>query len=122
MSSDEDGDEIIKTLRHSPEYAETTNQNEKTIIIKKLNDHLDKIIDKSKPFEEQIKSFEKIENIEEYYFISDSDDKELGLKICKLKVTHLLNIIDKKLFEQIFRHKFQTLANKLINTTNKGEN
>ena len=32
------------------------------------------------------------------------------------------NIIDKKLFEQIFGHKFETLANKLINTTNKEEN
>ena len=32
------------------------------------------------------------------------------------------NIIDEKLFEQIFGHKFETLANKLINTTNKEEN
>ena len=32
------------------------------------------------------------------------------------------NIIDKKLFEQIFGHAFEALANKLINTTNKEEN
>ena len=32
------------------------------------------------------------------------------------------NDIDKKLFEQIFGHKFETLANKPINTTNKEEN
>ena len=32
------------------------------------------------------------------------------------------NIIDKKIFEQIFGHTFETLANKLINTTNKEEN
>ena len=32
------------------------------------------------------------------------------------------NIIDKKIFEQIFGHTFVTLANKLINTTNKEEN
>ena len=38
------------------------------------------------------------------------------------KFAHLVNIIDKKLFEQIFGHKFETLANKLINTTNKEEN
>ena len=31
------------------------------------------------------------------------------------------NIIDKKLFEQIFGHKFENLANKLINATNKEE-
>ena len=32
------------------------------------------------------------------------------------------NIIEKKLFRQIFDHKFETLANKLINATNKEEN
>ena len=32
------------------------------------------------------------------------------------------NIIDKKLFKQIFGHTFKALANKLINTTNKKEN
>ena len=32
------------------------------------------------------------------------------------------NIIDEKLFEQIFGHKLKTLTKKLINTTNKEEN
>ena len=32
------------------------------------------------------------------------------------------NDIDENLFEQIFDHKFETLANKLINTTDKEEN
>ena len=31
MSSNEDGDEIIKISMHSHEYAETTNQNEKSL-------------------------------------------------------------------------------------------
>ena len=34
-------------------------QNKKNEIIKDLNDNLDEIIDKSKSFEEQIKSFKK---------------------------------------------------------------
>ena len=38
---------------------ETMSQNEKNEIIKDLNDNLDKIIDKSKSFEEQIKSLKK---------------------------------------------------------------
>ena len=107
---------------HSSEYAEVMNQNEKNIAIKKLNDHLDKIIDKSKLFEDQIESLEKVENLEEYYFINDFDDKELESKIFKLKLAHLSNIIDKKLFEQIFGHTLIKLADKLINTTNKEEN
>ena len=32
------------------------------------------------------------------------------------------NIIDKKLFKQIFGHTFETLANRLINTASKEEN
>ena len=90
--------------------------------MKKSNDYFDKIIDKSKSFEDQIESLEKVENLEEYYFINDFDDKELKFKIFKLKLAHLSNEIDENLFEQIFDHKFEALANKLINTTNKEEN
>ena len=49
-------------------------------------------------------------------------DKELEFKIFKLRLAHLSNVIDKKLFKQIFGHVFETLANKLINTTKKEEN
>ena len=122
MLANEDDDEITKILMYSDEYAETMNQNEKNIIIKKLNDHLDEIIGKSTSFEDQIKSMRKLENLNEYRFIDDYSDKELKLKFFKLKLAHLSNIIHEKLFEQIFGHKFETLANKLINTTNKEEN
>ena len=97
---------------------ETMRQNE----IKELNDYLDEIIDKSKSFEDQIKSIKKVENLDEYYFIDDYGDKELEFKIFKLKLAHLSNIIDKKLFKQIFGHTFETLANRLITTTKKEEN
>ena len=90
--------------------------------MKGLNDNLDEIIDKSKSFEYQIESLKKVENLEEYYFIDDFGDKELKFKIFKLRLAHLSNEIDKDLFEQIFDHKFETLANKLINTTNKEKN
>ena len=52
---------------------------------------------------------------------NDFSDKELKPKIFKLKLAHLSNEIDEDLFEQIFDHKFETLANKLLNTTNKEE-
>ena len=98
------------------------NQNEKNIVIKKLNDHLDKIIDKSKSFEDQIESLKKVENLDDYYYGDDFDDKELKYKYFKIKLAHLSNEIDKKLFEQIFGHTLIKLADKLINTTNKEEN
>ena len=99
------------------------NENDKTLItIKQLNDDSDEIIDKSKSFEDQIKSIRKVGNLNEYYFIYDYGNKELEFKIFKLKLAHLSNIIDKKLFKQVFGHAFETLANTLINTTNKKEN
>ena len=121
-SKDDDDDEIIKILLHSHEYPETVDQNKKNIIIKKLNDYLDEIIDKSKSFEDQIKSIKKVENLDDYYYVNDFDDKELKFKIFKLKLAHLSNEIDEKLFEQIFGHTLIKLADKLINTTNKEEN
>ena len=56
------------------------------------------MIDKSKSFEDQIESLKKVENLVDY-FIDNSDDKELKSKIFKLKLAHLSNIIDKKLFK-----------------------
>ena len=52
----------------------------------------------------------------------DDDDKNLNLKIFKLRVAYISKDIDEKLFEEIFGHTFVTLANKLINTTIKKEN
>ena len=57
------------------------------------------MIDKSKSFEDQIKSLKKVENLYEYYVINDFDDTELKSKIFKLKLAHLSNIIDKKIFK-----------------------
>ena len=67
---------------------------------------------------------EKLKNLNDYcyYNVNDFGDKELKFKIFKLELAPLSNEIDENLFEQIFDHKFETLANKLINTTNKEEN
>ena len=96
-------------------------QNKKNKIIKEKKDLLDEVIDKSKSFEEQIKSLEK-KDLEEYWFMKDYHDKELKSKVIKIKLAQLSNIIDKKLFEPIFGHTLINIADKLINTTNKEEN
>ena len=97
---------------------ETMSKNKKKEI-KRLNDDFDKIIDKSKSFEDQIKSIRKVKNLNEYYDMLDYDNEELKFKIFKLQIAHLSNIINKKLFEQIFGHTLIKLANKVINTTDK---
>ena len=99
---------------------ETMSKNKKKEI-KRLNDDFDKIIDKSKSFEDQIKSIRKVKNLNEYYDMHDYDNKELKLKIFKLKIAHLSNITNEKLFEQIFGHTRIKLINKVINTKNKEE-
>ena len=117
--------QIDNTLMSSKDEDENENENEnkKTLkIIKGLNNYLDEIIDKSKSFEEQTKLIRKVKNLDDYYSINNYGDKELKFKIFKLNLAHLSNEIDEKLFEQIFGHTIETLANKLINKTNKEEN
>ena len=80
------------------------------------------MIHKSKSFENQKESFKKVENLNQYCSINDFDDKELKTKIFKLKLVDMSNEIDEELFEHIFGHTLETLANKLINRTNKEEN
>ena len=60
MSSKEDDNERI-------------NQNNNDII-KQLNNDLDKIIDKSKSFEDQIESIRKVKDLNEFNYISDYGD------------------------------------------------
>ena len=101
---------------------ENENDNANSNMIKQLNDCSGEIIDKSKPFEDQIKLSKKVKNLNEYWYSNDYGDKELKFKYFKIKLAKFSNIANEKLFEQIFGHTFETLANKLINTTNKEEN
>ena len=97
-------------------------QNKKNKIIKIENNILGKIIDKSKSFEEHIKSLKKLEDLKGFWPYNDFGVKELKSKYFKIELAHSSNEIDKKFIEQIFGHAIETLANQLINTTNKEEN
>ena len=118
--NDNDNDRENYNEKENDNDNENDNENEKgngndSNIIKRLNNSLDGIIDKSKSFEDQIKSIRKVENLDEYRFMDDYDNKVLKFKILELELAHLSNIIDKKIFEQIFGHTFETLANKTNN-------
>ena len=88
--------------------------------IKKLNDYVDKIIDKSKSFEDQIKSLKK--DLKKYVPHKDYDDKELKYKYFKIKLADMSNEINEKVFEKIFGHTLIKLVDKLTNATNKEKN
>ena len=91
-------------------------------MIKGLNYILDEIIDKSKSFEEQIKSLKQLEGSKGYWPYKNYDDKEIKSKYLKVQLADMSNEIDEKLFEEIFGHTLIKLTDKLINTTNKEEN
>ena len=65
------------------------------------------MIDKSKSFEDQIKSLKKLESLKGYWSYNDYDDKELKSKYFKIELANMSNEIDKKLFEQIFGHTYR---------------
>ena len=101
---------------------ESEDDDDKTIgqkEIKKLNGYIDKIIDKSKSFEDQIKSLKK--DLKKYVPHKDYDDKELKYKYFKIKLADMSNeiVIWKKLFGKIFGHALIKLVDKLISTANK---
>ena len=80
---------------YKKEY-ENENEDDKTIDqneIKNLNNYFDKIIDKSKSFEEQIKFFKKREDLKRYYPDKYYDDKELKYKYFKKKLANVSNEI-----------------------------
>ena len=66
MSSKDDDNE---NENENEDDDETMSQNEKHEIIKGKNDVLDEIIDKSKSFEEQIKSLKKREDLKGFWLI-----------------------------------------------------
>ena len=124
MSSKDDDDDKneIRNENESEYDGEPIDQSKKNEIIKGKNDLLDEIIDKSKSFEEQIKSLKQLEGLKGHWSYEDFGNKELKSKYFKIKLANMSNDIYENLLEQIFGYLLETLANKLINTTNKEEN
>ena len=89
--------------------------------IKQIN-NWSKTIDKTKSFEQQIEILKTKDFLDEYWHDDYHDDKELNIKIFKVKVSYILNDLDEQLFKKIFGHTFVALADKLLNTTSKEEN
>ena len=67
---------------------------------RKKTDILDKIINKSKLFEEQIELLKKLEGLKGYWPYKDFGDKELTFKYFKIELADTSNEIDQKLFDK----------------------
>ena len=79
---------------------ETISQNEKSEIIKGLNDSSDEIIDKSKLFKNQIELLKKLEDLKGYCPYKDFGDKELKFKYFKTQLADMSNEIDKSCLDK----------------------
>ena len=118
VSVNEDNNENEDENEHGSESdSKHDDDDEQYYKIKQLNNYF-KMIDARKPFEEQIEILKKKDFLNECWH----DDKELNIKIFKVKVAYFINDLDEQLFEKIFGHTFVALADKLINTRGKEEN
>ena len=127
-SDNENGNDNVNESESESQSEDNNNDNENEneddddYEIKKINDYF-KMIDESISFEDQINLLKIMDDINRYWHMSYYyDDKDLNLKIFKLKCAFLSNDLDEMLFVEIFGHAFATLIDKLINTTNKEEN
>ena len=82
-----------------------------------------KKIDETKSFKDQIDVFKKIPDLNDYWYIKYyEDNKDINLRLFKLKFAHIFNDPDDNLFTKIFGLTSVELADKLINATIKEEN
>ena len=101
---------------------ENKNDDEQCYEIRQLNNWFE-TIDQTKSLEEQIEILKTKDFLDEYWFVGYyHGNKELNCKIFKAKAAHLLNNLDKRLFEKIFGYTFAALVDKLINKRDKEEN
>ena len=90
--------------------------------IKQISNKFKKI-DETKSFKDQIDILKEIRWLNDYWYIKYyEDNKEINLRLFKLKLAHVLNDVDDNLFKEIFGFTSVELADKLINTTSKEDN
>ena len=78
---------------------------------------------KKKSFKAQIDILKEIPELKDYWYMEYYvDNKEINLRLFKLKFAHVFSDVDDNLFEEIFGLASVNLADKLINTTSKEDN
>ena len=87
--------------------------------LEQINNNFKKI-DETKSFKDQIDILKEIPDLNDYWYIEYyEDNKDINLRLFKLKLAHIFNDVDDNLFEEIFGFTYVELSDKLINTTSK---
>ena len=82
-----------------------------------------KKIDEKKSFKDQIDVLKEIPDLSDYWYIEYyEDNKDINLRLFKLKFANIFNDVDDNLFREIFGFTSVELADKLINITSNEEN
>ena len=82
-----------------------------------------KDINETKSFKDQIDILKKVPDLGDYWHTRYyEDNKEINLRLFKVKLAHIFNDVDDNLFTEIFGFTSAELADKLINVTSKEDN
>ena len=101
---------------------ENENENESDdgqCFLKQINNNFKKI-NETKSLEDQINILKKVLNLNDYWYNEYyEDNKDINLRLFKLKLVHVLNDADDNLFKKIFSFTPVKMIDILINTTKK---
>ena len=98
------------------------NSDDEQYEIKQINNDFEKI-DETISFKDQIDILKEIPDLNDYWYIEYyEDNKDINLRLFKLKFAHIFNDVDDNLFKEIFGFTSVELADKLINVTSKKDN
>ena len=90
--------------------------------LEQINNNFEKV-DKTKSLKDQIDVLKEIPNLNDYWYIEYyEDNKDINLRLSKLKLAHIFNDGDDNVSKEIFDFTSVELADKLINTTSKKDN
>ena len=134
-------DDLKKNFNESENKNENVNENENENVNENENKnenenerddgqyYLEKInnifkeINETKSFEDQINILKEIPDLGDYWYNEYyEDNKEISLRIFKLKLARVLNDVDDNLFKEMFDFPSVELGDKIINITGKEDN
>ena len=114
-----------ESVSESESENENKNENESDdgqYFLKQINNNFKKI-NETKSLEDQINILKKVPNLNDYWYSEYyEDNKDINLKLFKIKLTRVLNDANNNLFKKIFSIAPVKMADMLINTTKKEKN
>ena len=118
---------VNKNVNENVNENEKVNENENEsddgqYYLEQLNNNFNNI-DETKSLKDQIDILKKIPDLNDYWYIEYyEDNKEINLRLFKLKLANIFNDVDDNLFTGMFGLTSVELADKQINTTSEEEN